>query len=379
MKQNFDVIVWGAGGMGSATMRSLALRGANVCGVEQFGAAHGQGSSHGETRIIRKAYFEHPDYVPLLNRSFELWREIADESGRQLQITNGLVVSGDPSSATIQGLQRCYAEHALPHERWTAEETRKHFPQFHLPGGHSVFFDPDGGYLMVEECVKANLSSALHHGATLYFGEQVLSWHADTSGVSVQTDQRELQAKALVLTAGAWAGRVFSEYGIPLEIWRKVLVWYRGNGLEAFSPQAFPTYFIELDYGGFYGFPVVSEAGFKAAEHFEPDIVAQPEALQRQLLPRDEPRLQRFLTEIFPALRKPKRSAFKVCMYTKSPDDHFVLGALPETPSVIVGAGFSGHGFKFAPVIGEILADLALDGQTSHPIDFLKLERFLNN
>lgn len=377
MTHHYDVIVWGAGGMGSATLLQLARRGAAVCGIEQFGVAHDQGSSHGETRIIRKAYFEHPDYVPLLNRSFALWRDLAEACGRELQVSNGLIVSGLPSSETIAGLQRCYRQYALPHERWTPAEAQKRFPQFHLPADHTVFFDPEGGYLKVEDCVEANLTLARQHGATLYFGERVLSWRAEGSGVAVQTDHRELRAGKLIITAGAWAVQVLSELQIPLEIWRKALIWYRGQGLADFAPQVFPTYFIELDYGGFYGFPVVSDAGFKTAEHLTRELAERPEKLQRELLPDDEPRVLRFLAEIFPGLKNPRRTAFKVCMYTKSPDNHFILGALPETPNVIVGAGFSGHGFKFAPVIGEILTDLALDGQTAHPIEFLKINRFL--
>lgn len=374
---SYDIIILGAGGMGSATLYQLARRGVKACGIEQFGPAHDRGSSHGESRIIRKAYFEHPDYVPLLNRSFKLWDLISLELGKELQVWNGLIVAGKPGSATIKGLESCYRKHELPHERWTTTETCKHFPQFELPIEYDVFYDPFGGYLKVEQCVEANIQLARKHGADIFFNEQILSWQANSSGVSVKTDRRELSAGKLIITPGAWATALLASIGIHVEIWRKVLVWYQSEGLDIFTPDIFPTYYVEMDYGGFYGFPVISERGFKAAEHLHPDVVSDPNEINRNLLPGDEVLLLRFLADIFPAITQPAQTAHQVCMYTKSPDDNFILGLHPEHENVVIGAGFSGHGFKFVPVIGEILADLALKGATKHPIDFLQLDRFI--
>ncbi|MFQ5629450.1 MAG: N-methyl-L-tryptophan oxidase, partial [bacterium] len=370
-------IVLGAGGMGSATLCQLARRGVKGCGIEQFGPGHDRGSSHGESRIIRKAYFEHPDYVPLLNRSFDLWDVISQETRQELQVWNGLIVAGKPGSATIKGLESCYRKYELPHERWTTSETCKHFPQFEFSLDYDVFYDPFGGYLKVEQCVQANIELARKHGADIFFNEKILSWQANDSSVLVKTDRRELHAGALIITPGAWATSLLASIAIEVEIWRKVLVWYQSPDLDIFTPDIFPTYYVEMDYGGFYGFPVISEKGFKAAEHLHANIISEPDKVERALLLEDEKPLLSFLADVFPSITEPTRTAHQVCMYTKSPDDHFILGCHPEHKNVVIGAGFSGHGFKFAPVIGEILADLALNGETEHPIEFLKLDRFI--
>lgn len=376
MKNGCDVIVLGLGGMGSATAYQLAARGVKVCGIEQFSPAHDRGSSHGESRIIRKAYFEHPDYMPLLHRAFELWQLIAEASQSTLQVTNGLIVSGAVDSPTIAGLQACYRQHQVPHEQWQPTDLKSHFPQFNIPKEHTVFFDPYGGFLRVEACVQAQLKLAQQLGAVCHFGEKVVSWSASRKGVVVTTAKQQFYADKLIITAGAWVRPLLDELGIRCQIWRKIVVWYTSPGLESFMPDRFPTYYIELPQGGFYGFPVVSDRGLKVAEHLQPQIIDDPDTVDRSLYPEDEQPLWAFVQQVFPQLQ-PVRTAHSVCLYTKSPDDHFILGMHPQHDRVVIGAGFSGHGFKFAPVIGEILSGLAIDGVTEYPIGFLKLERFL--
>lgn len=379
MEPTFDAVVLGAGGMGSATLADLARRGAKVCGFERYGAAHDQGSSHGQTRIIRKGYLEHPDYVPLLHRAYELWDRLEAESGSRLFERCGLVAGGPPGSRVIEGQEACYREHELPHERLDAGELRRRYPQLHLPDGWTAFFDPFGGFLRVEECVRRQLEQAQAMGAMLHFDERVLSWKAIGSGVEVVTDKRTVRAGRLVITAGAWAAPLLRQLGVEIEIWRKVLFWYKGSPAATMGPEAFPCFLVSTDVGAdtIYGFPAIEPWGLKVADHnVLKETVERPEGLERDLRPGDERPVMDFLARFMPGQWRRTRHA--VCMYTMTPDEHFVLDRHPEFDQVIIGGGFSGHGFKFASVVGEILADLALKGDTGSPIDFLRLARFAN-
>ncbi|MCH8018637.1 N-methyl-L-tryptophan oxidase [candidate division KSB1 bacterium] len=373
--EKYDIVILGVGGMGSATLYTLAKRGLKVCGIEQFDLAHDRGSSHGETRLIRKAYFEHPDYIPLLNRAYDLWYEVEKEAGVQLFVKNGLVVAGKPNSEVIKGLDLCYEKHDLPHEKITVNEARKRFPQFHLPENFVVYYDPIAGFLHVEKSVEQFADLARGYGATLHTNEKVLNWQPKQNHISIKTDCREIVADKLIITAGAWANQEMLSLGIDFDIWRKVLFWYDSPEISNYKLGNFPSFYVELDFGGFYGFPAINPLGLKIGEHEIPGLTAQPDKLTRTLQPDDEPVVLRFFEKVFPGFQ-PTRTNFTVCMYTITPDFNFILDRHPENENVIIGAGFSGHGFKFAPVIGEILADLAIDGSTSHPIDFLRLTRF---
>lgn len=375
VRPTYDVIVLGLGGMGSAALFHLARRGVRVCGVEQFGVAHDMGSSHGSTRIIRKSYFEHPDYVPLLERAYSLWQDLEQESGRELLVESGLILSGRPDSALIQGLDACYAAHQLPHERIAAEEACRRYPPFSLPPDHVVYVDPIGGYLFVEACVEAHVALAQRHGADVYLHEDVLEWEANDSGVRLTTSRGTLRGGKLVITAGAWTRDLFDELAIPFTVLRKVQLWYDSPGLRGFRAGEFPCFYVDTPYGAFYGFPALSEQGIKVAEHSGGDVVDDPDKLNRGLESDDETKILRFLGETFPAFQ-PRRTRFSVCMYSMTPDQHFIIDRHPRFPNVVIAGGFSGHGFKFACVVGEILAGLALDGSTPHAIGFLGLDRF---
>ncbi len=372
---NYDVIVLGLGGMGSATLYHLAKRGIRVCGVEQFGIAHDKGSSHGVTRMIRKAYFEHPDYIPLVNRAYELWRELEAESGAKLLVQSGLLLSGKPDSGLIRGLESCYRVHSLPHERLDAPEAMKRFPQFTLPEDHAVYWDPEGGYLRVEGCVDKHVQMAQKHGADVLIHEDVLGWRSDKDGVSITTTKRELHASKLVLTAGAWTTSSFVELLVPLRILRKVQFWYTSPNIAEYQAGTLPAYYVEQAYGSFYGFPAINDQGMKVAEHSGGEPVDDPDELDRGLHPHDEDGVLRFLGDVFPSAQ-PERSRFSVCMYSMTADEHFIIDRHPRHPNVVIAGGFSGHGFKFASVIGEVLTDITLTGTTAHPIGFLSLGRF---
>lgn len=382
MTETYDAVVLGVGGIGSAALEDLARRGLSVCGVELHGIAHDRGSSHGQTRIIRKAYLEHPDYVPLLHRAYALWERLEADSGAALFERTGIIASGHPDSRVAAGQAACYREHDLPHEVWTAKEAAGHYPQLRLPEEWISYFDPEGGFLRVEDCVRQAIAAALRRGAVLYAGEGAARWRPDGDGVVVETDRRRLRAGRLVLTPGPWAVPLLRQVGVEAKILRKVLLWYDGPGAESYAEGRFPCFMIGTDTGSetFYGFPSMAPWGLKVAEHkvSDEDPVANPAAVDRGLRPADEAGVLDFVRGFFPEI-SPRRSRHVVCMYTMTPDEHFVLDVHPEHPQVVLGAGFSGHGFKFAPVIGEVLGDLAVDGNTRHPIGFLRLDRFAKN
>lgn len=373
--QKYTCVVLGLGGMGSAALYTLAKRGVSVCGIEQFGAAHDRGSSHGETRIIRKAYFEHPDYIPLLNRSYDLWEELQSAARQPLFVRCPMIVAGKPDAEVIKGLELCYRRYDLPYERWNAAEARQRYPQFRLPDDFVVYFDPIAGFLHVEACVASHIHLAKELGATVFLNEKVIFWRDDKNGVLVKTHRREVAAEKLIITAGAWTGSALASLKLPLEVWRRVVFWYTSSNLSEFEMGRFPIFYIESERGGFYGFPVINESGLKVAEHTTPQVIPEPDKLNRDLEAHDERSALEFLQQFLPQLQ-PRRTKFSVCMYTMTPDGNFITDRHPHFPNVTLAAGFSGHGFKFATVGGEILSDLAMEGTTQHPIDFLRLYRF---
>lgn len=374
--EQYDVIVAGAGGMGSAALYHLARRGVRVCAVERFGIAHDRGSSHGDTRIIRKAYMEHPDYVPLLHRAYALWEELEAEEAGELFARVGLLVAGDPNAEAMQGQAACYQAHDLPHEELNAAAIVSRYRGLALPAEWRGFYDPLGGFLRVEACVRRHVALARKHGAILYAGEPMLSWRREGKGVVVETERRRLLAARLVLATGAWAVPELCRLGVAACVVRKVQLWYQGRGVDQYARGAFPCFFIADGKQYFYGFPAEAPWGLKLAEHnVSHDLVADPLCLNRALTAADQARVLDFLVRFFPALQ-PELSKHAACMYSLTPDANFVLDIHPEYPAVVLGAGFSGHGFKFAPVVGEILAELALEGDTKHPIEFLRLSRF---
>lgn len=376
MNIHYDIIVMGVGAMGSATLYSLAKRGYNVCGIEQFEIAHDKGSAHGETRLIRKAYFEHPDYVSLLHSAYDEWEELNEETGQELFAKNGLLLAGKPDSTLIKGLKACYSQHDLPHEKLDISEAQKRWADIHLPEAAEVYYDPIAGYLHVEKCIGEFCRLATQEGADLFNREKVTKWQTDTNrAVTVTTDKRTISADRLIITCGAWGSEVLQSLDLNLKIWRKILFWYDALDLTPFRPGTFPSFFVETDEGGFYGFPAICSSGVKVAEHYHKDIVSHPDQLNRTVNKGEDKPVSDFVSQTFPGLRtSPNKSV--VCMYTMSPDENFIIDRHPNYENVVFAAGFSGHGFKFAPVIGNILADLAIDGSTDYPIDFLRLIRF---
>jgi sarcosine oxidase len=376
---SFDVIVLGLGGMGSAAAYHLAGRGKRVLGIEQFTAPHDKGSSHGKTRVIRQAYLEGPAYVPLVLRAYELWRQLERETGRKLLFEVGGLMLGSPDSRVVQGSTRSAQQYRLEHEILDANEIRKRFPPIHPDADTVALYEKHAGYLRCEECVRAHLDQAAALGATLQFEENVTAWEPTQGGVRVRTSRGNYEAERLVITPGPWAPQVLAELNLPLVVDRQVLYWFDPiGGIEAFLPDRFPIYVWELPDGSIpYGFPAVDgpNRGVKVAFAYAPrQQVCTPETIERRVHEREIEEMRRAVVEQIPALNARCLDAV-TCMYTRTPDHHFIITRHPEHPQVSIACGFSGHGFKFCSVVGEILADLATSGETRHDIGLFRLDR----
>lgn len=377
MSTRHDAIVIGLGGMGSSTAYHLARRGQRVLGLEQFGPLHEQGSSHGLTRIIRLAYHEHPSYVPLLRRAYELWHELERVAGEELLITTGSLEGGPADGGIFRGVLEAAQLHHLPHEVLDAAELRTRYPAYAgFDATTRVVFQPDGGFLLAERSVRAHLDAAAGVGADLRFETPVRSWEATVSGgVRVVTDAGVHEADRLVICAGPWAGRLvptLSELATPE---RQVLAWLTPRRPELFTPDRFPVFLLDVDEGSFYGFPTHEGHGLKIGwyHHFREPI--DPDDPDRSTRPDDEAALRAFAERYFPD-GAGATELLKACIFTNSPDEHFLIDRLPDAPQVSVAAGFSGHGYKFCSVVGEIMADLAIEGSTRHDIGLFRLDRF---
>jgi sarcosine oxidase len=373
----YDAIVAGLGGMGSATAYQLAGRGKRVLGLERFHPAHDKGSSHGRSRIIRQAYFEDPAYVPLLLRAYELWERLERETGEELMTLTGGLMIGRRGNELVSGSVRSAEEHGLSYELLDADEIKDRFPPLSPDPGTVALYEEKAGFVRPEETVRAHLDRAGSLGADLRFEEPVVSWEASESGVRVETPEGSYEAERLVITPGAWAPQVLGDLGLPLEVERQVMYWFEPkNGREPFLPDRFPIFIWEPDDGNwFYGFPVQDdERGVKAAFFRAGGVPTTPETIDREVHDEEIDFIRAYLAEYVPDLAGRCLDA-RACMYTNTPDLHFVISSHPELEQVAVACGFSGHGYKFCSVVGEILADLATEGYTRHPIDLFSPAR----
>jgi sarcosine oxidase len=362
--------------MGSAAAYHLARRGRRVLGLDAFPPGHTLGSSHGESRIIRLAYFEHPDYVPLLRRAYTLWEGLQREADTELlRLTGGLFV-GPPDGALVAGSLRSARVHGLPHEVLDAADVSRRFPALRPSPADAALYEPQAGVLYPERCIGAHLRLAAAAGAELRHEERVRQWAATPGGVQVETDAGRYTAGWLVLSAGAWLGKLLADTRLPLQPERIPIFWMQPReSPELFDAARFPLWIWQTDeLGFFYGFPHLEWAGVKVGRHHS-DEPCDPDMVDRQVKPGDEARVRQFLARCIPALDGPTASS-RVCLYTNTPDEHFIVDRHPEFPSVLFAGGFSGHGFKFATVIGEVLADLVTEGAATAAADFLRAARF---
>ncbi|WP_437187481.1 N-methyl-L-tryptophan oxidase [Planctomicrobium sp. SH668] len=375
MSNIYDCIVLGLGGFGSSAIAHLASNGQSVLGLDQYPPVHRFGSSHGRTRVIRQAYFEHPDYVPLLQRAYELWRQLEETVDASLYSECGLMLSGPPHGTVISGAREASRIHALELEDVTASEITDRFPAFQIPEDHEVVFEPRAGYLRVEDCVAAHLDVAEAQGAQVIFGERVQSWSATEKSVRVQTRTQVYEAASLVIAGGAWTSQILGDVLPPLHVLRKVQVWSKIQPEWSDTYLNAPVFYYSLPDGDVYGFPSQDGVSIKLCEHTGGQVVANPSELDFTCHEADRTPIQHF-TKAFLRGIEDRIVDHSVCMYTMSPDEHFIIDRHPEHSNVILAAGFSGHGFKFTSVIGEALADMAMGRSVRLPMEFLKLDRF---
>ena len=369
MSVNVDAIVVGAGGVGSAAAFHLARRGAKVLALDRFAPPHDRGSSHGHSRIIRRAYYEHPDYVPLLLRAWELWAELEALSGEALYTETGVLQVGPPEGAVVRGVLASARLHGLDVAELSSDEARRRFPGLRVPDGFAAVYEKKAGALAVERCVAAHLARS---GAEVR-REALRSWRAEGAGLRVETDRGVYAAGALVLTPGPWAPGLIP--GLRLEVRRKGQFWFGPPPQDLTAAGGCPAFLYELPEGVFYGIPAHDGAGLKAAEHTGGSPVSDPLSADRGEDPGERGRVERFLAAMLPGLpRREERHA--PCFYTLTSDQHFVLDRHPDDARAVYAAGLSGHGFKFTPVLGEALAELALEGKTRLPVAFLSAARF---
>ncbi|MEO1051978.1 MAG: N-methyl-L-tryptophan oxidase [Bacteroidota bacterium] len=382
-KNTFDVIVIGVGSMGSATCYYLASKGLKVLGLEQFEIPHTLGAHGGQSRIIRKAYFEHPDYVPLLERAYQNWAHLEEMSGAKVFYRTGLVYFGEQDNELMKGIRLSANEYNIHIEALNGQASASKHPQFDIPSSFDTIFEPDAGFILPEKTISLYYELALRAGASIKTRIKVDSWKDEGGGISVSANGQSYKAEKLIITAGAWTKQMVSSLRIPTTVHKQVITWVKPKDWSSFELSNFPCWVIAgPDYPGiFYGFPMLpaknnyGEVGLKVAHHY-PGEVIDPDTdtieIPQEELEKLEAIMHKYLPGTFDGFLN-----VKTCKYTQTPDEHFIIDKLPSHENVIIGAGFSGHGFKFVPMVGEALSDLATVGKTDLPIGFLSASRKL--
>jgi sarcosine oxidase len=374
-RQHFDIVICGLGVIGSAALHALATRGVRVAGIERFAPGHARGSSHGATRLIRLAYWEHPSYVPLVRRAYELWRALEAAVGRPLLHVTGIAEIGPPDGVLVRGTLVSARLHALRHEVLAAPEAMRRFPAFRLPDDVVAVLQPDGGFLAAEPSLQAFIALAQAAGAELRTGETVRAIEPRAGGVRVVTDRAAIDTGAAIVTAGAWTTSLLPELSAPLRATRQVMAWFEPSEPKLFAAERFPAFLIESRHGVHYGVPPFGDAGVKVAKHHHRDETVDPDHHDRTVSAVDEALVRAALAEFLPSANGKLLDA-RTCLYTMTPDGDFLIDRVPGLSHVVVASACSGHGFKFAPAIGEILAELATTGTTRHDIARFALKRF---
>jgi sarcosine oxidase len=372
-----DLIVVGVGAMGSAACHHLARRGRRVLGLEHYDIGHARGSSHGVNRIIRLAYAEHPSYVPLVRRAYELWRELEQQSGAHLLHLTGSVDASEADDALVTGALRACREHAIDHEVYSGAELALRFPGLQLPSRHVALYQPEGGFLASERCIETHVRCARAAGAEVHVNERVLGWDISSAGVRVRTDSADYRADRLIITAGAWLGELIPGLAALARPERQVLGWFDPIVPEHYAHGRFPVFNVAVEEGRYYGSPVFGVPGFKVGRyHHLREQIETADDWDRDTNADDEGVLRAFVERYCPDGAGALLTA-KTCLFTNTPDEHFILDTLPGEERVIVASPCSGHGFKFSAVVGEILADIAIEGSTRHDVELFRLSRFL--
>jgi sarcosine oxidase len=353
--------------MGAATLAELARRGCRAVGIEQFPLGHARGSSHGHSRIIRTAYYEHPAYVPLVRDAFDRWRRLEHDTGRSLLVPSPCLTIGPPDGELLTGVRRTARDHDLKVESLSATDVMRRDSAFRLDDGLAGVLEHEAGVLRVEACVRAMLDEAANYGATILAETPVLDWHANGDGVELTVAGETIRAEKLIVAAGGWATRLLADTGLSLTVMRQTMHWFAG-------PAALPIFLLDSPDGAFYGLPGLDGHGPKVARHYGAPELASPADVNWQTTDADSVPVREFLDRYLPGLGV--ETASQVCQYTLTPDRHFAIDRHPRHANVWYAAGFSGHGFKFAPTVGAILADLATTEKTAHEIGLFRTRSF---
>jgi sarcosine oxidase len=376
MSKAYDVIVVGVGGMGAAACWHLARRGQRVLGLERFDIPHTHGSSHGLTRIIRLAYHESPAYVPLVRRAMTLWREAGQRFGEPLMFITGSLDAGPDGGEFFAASLAACEEHSLPHEILTAAEINHRFPGLSLPEGHRGLFQPDGGFVLSERGIVAHVALAQAAGAEIRAREAVTGWEpAAGGGVTVTTARGTYRAAKLILSAGAWLGDLVPSLAATAIPERQVIGWFQPAHPKRYLPAAFPVSILMVDEGPYFMLPSWSVPGVKIGRHHHRGEHGHPDTLNAEPTAEDEALLRLCLARYAPDANGPTM-ALRTCLYTNTPDEHFIIDTLPGNEAAIVASPCSGHGYKFASVVGEILADMATGRKPAFDLAMFRLGRF---
>lgn len=379
LSRHYNTIVVGVGGMGSAACYHLAKRGKRVLGLEQYDVPHARGSSHGYTRIIRLAYYEHPSYVMLLRRAYELWHDIEKTSGEKLLYYTGSIDAGPADSWVFKGALQSAMQYDLPHEVLTGVELAERFPGYRFPREIMALFQPQGGFLTPERTIVCYAEAAMALGAEIHGRERVLDVQpTGQGGVRVRTDRDEYEADSVVITAGAWDSELLPFLRGLAVPERQVLAWLQPQRPELFQHSNFPVFNCLVPEGRYYGFPIHGVPGFKFGKYHHFQEVGHPDRLiadANEPRPDDERMLREFASRYFPNGAGPTMT-LAACMFTNTPDGHFILDVHPQYPQIAYASPCSGHGYKFASVIGEIMAELADLGYSRWDLSLFRADRF---
>ena len=359
----FDVIVIGLGAAGSAALYHVARMGATVLGIDRFVSPHMYGSTHSESRLIRKAYSEGPQYLPLLNRAYTLWAELEEVAATKLMHLVGCLTIGRPKSKTIRSAQNSAITGEIQHLLLSSDEVRRHYPAYHLQPDQVALMDLEAGYIQPELCVRTHLRRAAMHGARCQFGTPVLSCSKQKGLITVKTHLDTFETPQVILTTGAWM-RDFAP--VPMMVERVTNSWFLPTGSNC-TPEICPPFIMEgTDGTKSYGCPDLG-SGFKIGMHHAGQLVSHPDHISRIVVPEDEAHVRRIIETILPEAAGVCLKT-TVCMYSNTPDKNYLIDRLNgDDPHFVVGSACSGHGFKASSAVGESLASLALD--VSPPID----------
>lgn len=380
---HYDVAVLGIGAMGAAAAYYLAKSGCRVLGLEQFDIPNDRGSHSGHTRIIRKAYFEHPAYVPLLERAYVNWKELEDQIEKPLYRKTGLLYAAPQGHALMQGVRFAAKTFSIPVETWDHAMVSNAFPIFRIPESYDILFEPDAGYLLATASIEGYAAMARKLGATIMTQMQVTACRQNNSGYEIHTTGDVYTADKIVITTGAWTQSFLPDLAPKLEVTRQTLGWFTAPNPDMYQEGAMPCWmFAEADTPGvYYGFPemlqgqVNGPAGLKIAHH-TPGKRTLPDQLDRKISADDIAAWQKILRQYFNGSELRFNEGL-TCMYTNTPDEHFIVDTIPgHDQRAVVAAGFSGHGFKFASVMGEVIAELIVYGNTPWDIELFKWDRW---